>query len=405
MSTETNRARRESWAEAVKPILEAVESNGDEALLAFTKKFDGVDKIETVDLTTFTPPDAYAELTEALTLAAERIRTFHSRQRRQDDVYEDEMFRLGRRFMPLDSVGVYVPGGTAVYLSSVLMNIIPAKVAGVKRVVMVTPPKQDGIDLSLLIAAKIAGADECYLVGGAQAVAALAFGTETIQPVDKIVGPGNAYVATAKSLVSHIVGIDSVAGPSEVLIIADETAHPKWVAADLLAQAEHDVEATALALVPTAELAEAIRQELERQLAELPRRDIAIEAMKRGGVLVKTKAEAIRYANEMAAEHVQLAVADPEDYMQAIRHGGSFFLGHEAAEAFGDYIAGPNHVLPTSGTARFSSGLSVDDFYRRQTFLQMTELDERITRAAIRIAQQEQLDGHARAMAVRMEDV
>lgn len=405
MSTETNRARRESWAEAVKPILEAVESNGDEALLAFTKKFDGVDKIETVDLTTFTPPDAYAELTEALTLAAERIRTFHSRQRRQDDVYEDEMFRLGRRFMPLDSVGVYVPGGTAVYPSSVLMNIIPAKVAGVKRVVMVTPPKQDGIDLSLLIAAKIAGADECYLVGGAQAVAALAFGTETIQPVDKIVGPGNAYVATAKSLVSHIVGIDSVAGPSEVLIIADETAHPKWVAADLLAQAEHDVEATALALVPTAELAEAIRQELERQLAELPRRDIAIEAMKRGGVLVKTKAEAIRYANEMAAEHVQLAVADPEDYMQAIRHGGSFFLGHEAAEAFGDYIAGPNHVLPTSGTARFSSGLSVDDFYRRQTFLQMTELDERITRAAIRIAQQEQLDGHARAMAVRLEDV
>lgn len=405
MSTETNRARRESWAEAVKPILEAVESNGDEALLAFTKKFDGVDKIETVDLTTFTPPDAYAELTEALTLAAERIRTFHSRQRRQDDVYEDEMFRLGRRFMPLDSVGVYVPGGTAVYPSSVLMNIIPAKVAGVKRVVMVTPPKQDGIDLSLLIAAKIAGADECYLVGGAQAVAALAFGTETIQPVDKIVGPGNAYVATAKSLVSHIVGIDSVAGPSEVLIIADETANPKWVAADLLAQAEHDVEATALALVTTDELAEAIRQELDRQLAELPRRDIAIEAMKRGGVLVKTKAEAIRYANEMAAEHVQLAVADPEDYMQAIRHGGSFFLGHEAAEAFGDYIAGPNHVLPTSGTARFSSGLSVDDFYRRQTFLEMTELDERITRAAIRIAQQEQLDGHARAMAVRLEDV
>ena len=405
MSTETNRTRRESWAEAVKPILEAVESNGDEALLAFTKKFDGVDKIETVDLTTFTPPEAYAELTEALTLAAERIRTFHERQRRQDDVYEDGMFRLGRRFMALDSVGVYVPGGTAVYPSSVLMNIIPAKVAGVKRVVMVTPPKQDGIDLSLLIAAKIAGADECYLVGGAQAVAALAFGTETIQPVDKIVGPGNAYVATAKSLVSHIVGIDSVAGPSEVLIIADETANPKWVAADLLAQAEHDVEATALALVTTDELAEAIRQELDRQLAELPRRDIAIEAMKRGGVLVKTKAEAIRYANEMAAEHVQLAVADPEDYMQAIRHGGSFFLGHEAAEAFGDYIAGPNHVLPTSGTARFSSGLSVDDFYRRQTFLQMTELDERITRAAIRIAQQEQLDGHARAMAVRLEDV
>ncbi|XCA82253.1 histidinol dehydrogenase [Exiguobacterium mexicanum] len=405
MSTETNRARRESWAEAVKPILEAVESNGDEALLAFTKKFDGVDKIETVDLTTFTPPEAYAELTEALTLAAERIRTFHERQLRQDDVYEDGMFRLGRRFMPLDSVGVYVPGGTAVYPSSVLMNIIPAKVAGVKRVVMVTPPKQDGIDLSLLIAAKIAGADECYLVGGAQAVAALAFGTETIQPVDKIVGPGNAYVATAKSLVSHIVGIDSVAGPSEVLIIADETANPKWVAADLLAQAEHDIEATALALVPTAELAELIRQELNRQLDELPRREIAMEAMKRGGVLVKTKVEAIRHANEMAAEHVQLAVADPEDYMQAIRHGGSFFLGHEAAEAFGDYIAGPNHVLPTSGTARFSSGLSVDDFYRRQTFLQMTELDERITRAAIRIAKQEQLDGHARAMAVRLEGV
>ncbi|WP_404282959.1 histidinol dehydrogenase [Exiguobacterium aurantiacum] len=405
MSTETNRSRRESWAEAVKPILEAVESNGDEALLEFTKKFDGVDVIETVDLTAFTPPEAYGELTEALTLAAERIRTFHERQRRQDDAYEDGMFRLGRRFMPLDSVGVYVPGGTAVYPSSVLMNIIPAKVAGVKRIVMVTPPKPDGIDLSLLIAAKIAGADECHLVGGAQAVAALAFGTETIKPVDKIVGPGNAYVATAKSLVSHIVGIDSVAGPSEVLIIADETANPKWVAADLLAQAEHDVEATALALVTSVELAERIEQELARQLAELPRRDIAVEALKRGGVRIMSSERAIEVANEMAAEHVQLAVSDPETYMQAIRHGGSFFLGHEAAEAFGDYIAGPNHVLPTSGTARFSSGLSVDDFYRRQTFLQMTELDERVTRAAIRIAQQEQLDGHARAMAVRLEDV
>ncbi|TCI24966.1 histidinol dehydrogenase [Exiguobacterium sp. SH5S13] len=405
MNGQTNRTRREQWAEAVKPILESVEARGDAALLEWTKQFDGVDVIETVDLETFEPPEAYRELTEALTLAAKRIRTFHARQQRQDDVFEDEMFRLGRRFMPLDSVGVYVPGGTAVYPSSVLMNIIPAKVAGVKRVVMVTPPKQGGIDLSLLIAAKIAGADECYLVGGAQAVAALAFGTETISAVDKIVGPGNAYVATAKSLVSHFVGIDSVAGPSEVLIIADETANPRWVAADLLAQAEHDVEATALALVTTSEQAEAIRSELDKQLLDLPRRDIAVEALKRGGVLVKTKAAAIRYANDMAAEHVQLAVTDPADYMAQIRHGGSFFLGHEAAEAFGDYIAGPNHVLPTSGTARFSSGLSVDDFYRRQTFLEMTAIDEAVTRAAIRIARQEQLEGHARAMAVRLEDV
>ena len=400
-----NRTRRETWAEAVKPILEAIETRGDEALLEYTVKFDGVNRIEVVDLTTFTPPPAYDELTDALTLAAERIRAFHERQRRDDDVFEDEMFRLGRRYMPLDSVGVYVPGGTAVYPSSVLMNVIPAKVAGVKRVVMVTPPKPDGIDVSLLIAAKIAGADECYLVGGAQAVAALAFGTETIRPVDKIVGPGNAYVATAKALVSHIVGIDSVAGPSEVLIIADETANPKWVAADLLAQAEHDVEATALALVSTDRMARAVKEELARQLSDLPRRDIAIEALERGGVVVKSKDEAIRQANEMAAEHVQLAVENPDDYMKQIRHGGSFFLGHEAAEAFGDYIAGPNHVLPTSGTARFSSGLSVDDFYRRQTFLQMTELDETVTRAAIRIAKQEQLEGHARAMAARLEDV
>lgn len=400
-----NRTRRETWAEAVKPILEAIETRGDEALLEYTVKFDGVNQIEAVDLTTFTPPPAYDELTDALTLAAERIRAFHERQRRDDDVFEDEMFRLGRRYMPLNSVGVYVPGGTAVYPSSVLMNVIPAKVAGVKRVVMVTPPKPDGIDVSLLIAAKIAGADECYLVGGAQAVAALAFGTETIRPVDKIVGPGNAYVATAKALVSHIVGIDSVAGPSEVLIIADETANPKWVAADLLAQAEHDVEATALALVSTDRMARAVKEELARQLSDLPRRDIAIEALERGGVVVKSKDEAIRQANEMAAEHVQLAVENPDDYMKQIRHGGSFFLGHEAAEAFGDYIAGPNHVLPTSGTARFSSGLSVDDFYRRQTFLQMTELDETVTRAAIRIAKQEQLEGHARAMAARLEDV
>lgn len=405
MSTETNRSRREAWAEAVKPIVESIEAGGDEALLEWTKQFDGVDRIEKVDLARFNPPVAYAELTEALTLAAERIRAFHARQVRQDDVFEDTMFRLGRRYMPLDSVGVYVPGGTAVYPSSVLMNIIPAKVAGVKRVVMVTPPKADGIDISLLIAAKIAGADECFLIGGAQAVAALAYGTETIRPVDKIVGPGNAYVATAKALVSHIVGIDSVAGPSEVLIIADETANPKWVAADLLAQAEHDVEATAIALVTSETLRDQIEQELEQQLAQLPRQDIARESLKRGGVLYRTIEDAIEYANTMAAEHVQLAVKDPEVLMRAIRHGGSFFLGHEAAEAFGDYIAGPNHVLPTSGTARFSSGLSVDDFYRRQTFLEMTELDETITKAAIRIAKQEQLEGHARAMAVRMEDI
>ena len=405
MSTETNRSRREAWAEAVKPIVQSIEARGDEALLQWTKQFDGVDKIESVDLSRFTPSAVYAELTEALTLAAERIRAFHAHQVRQDDVFEDTMFRLGRRYMPLDSVGVYVPGGTAVYPSSVLMNIIPAKVAGVKRVVMVTPPKADGIDISLLIAAKIAGADECFLVGGAQAVAALAYGTETIRPVDKIVGPGNAYVATAKALVSDIVGIDSVAGPSEVLIIADETANPKWVAADLLAQAEHDVEATAIALVTSEALRDAVERELERQLTLLPRQDIAREALKRGGVLYKSLEEAIAYANTMAAEHVQLAVKDPEQLMKSIRHGGSFFLGHEAAEAFGDYIAGPNHVLPTSGTARFSSGLSVDDFYRRQTFLEMTELDETITKAAIRIAKQEQLEGHARAMAVRMEDV
>ncbi|MGA9468484.1 MAG: histidinol dehydrogenase, partial [Exiguobacterium marinum] len=230
-------------------------------------------------------------------------------------------------------------------------------------------------------------------------------GTDTIHPVDKIVGPGNAYVATAKALVSHIVGIDSVAGPSEVLIIADETANSKWVAADLLAQAEHDVEATAIALVTSEALRDEVEQELERQLALLPRQDIAKESLKRGGVLHRSLEEAVEYANTMAAEHVQLAVKDPEQLMKSIRHGGSFFLGHEAAEAFGDYIAGPNHVLPTSGTARFSSGLSVDDFYRRQTFLEMTELDETITKAAIRIAKQEQLEGHARAMAVRMEDV
>ena len=212
-------------------------------------------------------------------------------------------------------------------------------------------------------------------------------------------------MATAKALVSHTVGIDSVAGPSEVLIIADETAKPKWVAADLIAQAEHDVEATAVALVTSAELKRQIEQELENQLIVLPRQEIARAALKRGGVIVKALDEAVDYANEMAAEHVQLAVSDPAGLMKQIRHGGSFFLGHEAAEAFGDYIAGPNHVLPTSGTARFSSGLSVDDFYRRQTFLEMTELDETITKAAIRIAEQEQLDGHARAMAVRMEEI
>lgn len=405
MTESTNRTRRDQWVEAVRPILESVELKGDEALREWTNRFDGVNKIESVDLEAFTPPVAYQELTDALTLAAKRIQAFHERQLREDDCYEDEMFRLGRRFMPLDSVGVYVPGGTAVYPSSVLMNIIPAKVAGVRRVVMVTPPKQDGIDLSLLIAAKIAGADECFLVGGAQAVAALAFGTETIPSVDKIVGPGNAYVATAKSLVSHFVGIDSVAGPSEVLILADESANPAWVAADLLAQAEHDIEATALAIVTSEQQAERIQNELKIQLNTLPRREIAIKALERGGVLVKTKDEAITFANEMAAEHVQLAVKNPKEYMRRIRHGGSFFLGHQATEAFGDYIAGPNHVLPTNGTARFSSGLSVDDFYRRQTHIEMTKLDETVTRAAIRIAKQEQLEGHARAMAIRLEDL
>lgn len=405
MSQETTRSRREAWMDAVKPILEAIERDGDRALIEYTHRFDQVETIERVDLSAFTPPIAYQELTDALTLAADRIRAFHERQVRPTDEFEDDMFRLGRRYMPLDSVGVYVPGGTAVYPSSVLMNVIPAKVAGVSRIVMVTPPKPDGIDISLLIAAKIAGADECILIGGAQAIGALAYGTESIRPVDKIVGPGNAYVATAKSLVSHIVGIDSVAGPSEVLILADETANPKWVAADLLAQAEHDVEATALAVVTTETMAQAINEEVTRQLSTLPRQDIAQEALKRGGVVVKSLDDAIDYANEVAAEHVQLAVNDPDDVMRRIRHGGSFFLGHEAAEAFGDYIAGPNHVLPTSGTARFSSGLSVDDFYRRQTFLQLHDLDEQITKAAIRIARQEQLEGHARAMAVRLEDV
>ena len=398
---------------AVRTILEDVRERGDAAVFAHTERLDGVRlEAQTLRVPDAACDDALASLDprvrEALALAAERIEAFHARQRRESWFTEEAGTGvLGQLVRPLRRVGLYVPGGSAAYPSSVLMNAIPARVAGVAEVVMCTPVG-GGRDVApaVLAAARLAGVREIYRIGGAQAVAAMAFGTATIRPVDKIVGPGNIYVATAKRLVFGVVGIDMVAGPSEIVVVADETAPADWVAADLLAQAEHDAMASAVCITPSAALARSVEAEVVRQLSLLPRRAIAAQAVDRFGavIVVEDLAAAVRLANAVAPEHLELMVADPWTLVPDVRHAGAVFLGRHTPEVVGDYLAGPNHVLPTGGTARFSSPLSVEDFQTRSSLLALTpEAIRRWREPVTRLAELEGLEAHARAIAIRTE--
>ena len=366
---------------SVEGIVAAVRDRGDAALLEFTERFDGV-KLEAAELRVTPEEIAVArrgtgeEVLGALRYAAERIEAFHRHTLPRSWWVEDENGSLlGQQIRPLDRVGVYVPGGRAAYPSTVLMTTIPAKVAGVREIVLVSPPAGDKtLHPAVLVAAAVAGVTEVYRVGGAQAVAALAFGTETIRRVDKIVGPGNIFVALAKRRLFGQVGIDMVAGPSEVVVVADDGADPEWVAADLLAQAEHDPMARAILLTPSGRLIEGVARALERQLRALARREIAREALEANGALVLTQdlVEAVELANSLAPEHLELQVDDPFRWLPRIRNAGAIFLGRLTPEVVGDYVAGPNHVLPTGGTARIASGLGVEDFVKRSSLIHYT---------------------------------
>jgi histidinol dehydrogenase len=398
---------------AVRAILTDVRQRGDAALFEHTRRLDGIG----LDRRTVGVPAAEVEaaarrldpgVREALHLAAARIEAFHQRQRRESWLVEEEgVGLLGQLVRPLDRVGLYVPGGSAAYPSSVLMNAIPARVAGVRELAICTPPGPGGaVPPAVLAAAALAGVTEIYRVGGAQAVAALAFGTESIRPVDKIVGPGNIYVATAKRLVFGVVGIDMVAGPSEVLVIADGAADPRWIAADLLAQAEHDPLASALCVTAVPELAEAVAREVERQLERLPRREVAERSLQAYGavILVEDLPAALTLASAVAPEHLELQLADPWQWLPQARHAGAIFLGAHTPEVAGDYLAGPNHVLPTAGTARFSSPLSVEDFQKRSSLLALRP--EALTRwrePIVRLAGLEGLEAHARSLTARTD--
>ena len=398
---------------AVRAILEDVRERGDAAVLAHTERLDGV----RLDSQTLRVAEAECDaalasldpgVREALRLAADRIEAFHARQRRESWFVEEARTGvLGQLVRPLHRVGLYVPGGSAAYPSSVLMNAIPAKVAGVAEVAMCTPVGGGrSVAPAVLAAARLAGVREIYRIGGAQAIAAMAFGTATIRPVDKIVGPGNVYVAAAKRLVFGAVGIDMVAGPSEIVVVADETAPADWVAADLLAQAEHDAMAAAVCITPSPGLARSVQAEAARQFLLLPRRAIAEQAVNRFGAVIVAEdlAAAVRLANAIAPEHLELMVADPWALVPEVRHAGAVFLGRHTPEVAGDYLAGPNHVLPTGGTARFSSPLSVEDFQTRSSLLGLTpEAIRRWREPITRLAELEGLEAHARSIRIRTE--
>ena len=395
----------------VADILYDVRKNGDKAVFAYCAKFDKAE-LDTLEV-------SKAEIEEALTLvepafleilkeAAANIRAYHARQVRNSFVMADKPgIVLGQKVTPIEKVGVYVPGGTAAYPSTVLMDTIPAKIAGCPQIVMVTPPGKDGkINPAILAAASIAGVDKIFKVGGAQAIAALAYGTESIPKVDKIVGPGNAFVAEAKKQVFGMVSIDMIAGPSEILVIADGKSNPVHVAADLLSQAEHDKLASAVLVTDSEELAEAVSQELERQLPLLPREEIARASIDNNGkiIVADTLMQGIEIANEIAPEHLELMVDDPFAYLDAVKNAGSIFMGRSCPEALGDYFAGPNHTLPTSGTARFSSPLSVDDFVKKSQFSYYTA--DALGAVADKIAafaEKEGLRAHGRSVMIRKE--
>ncbi len=401
-----------SIQEQVQEIIAQVRLHKEEALYAYTKQFDQVElenlimtEQEIADITKLVDPQFIADLQEA----ANNITEFHTQQLQQGyEINRKHDVCLGQRVLPLNRVGVYVPGGLASYPSSVLMNVIPAKLVGVKEIIMVTPPdKQGGVNPYIVAAANLVGVDKIVKVGGAQAIAALAYGTQSIPKVDKIVGPGNAYVAMAKKLVFGKVDIDMIAGPSEILVIADENANPKYIAADLLSQAEHDPLASVVLVCMNETLVEKVEQQLEAQLRSLPKQDIARQAIANFGcaIVVDNMQEAIAISNAIAPEHLELMVEDAKSYLDKIEHAGSIFLGYYSCESIGDYFAGTNHVLPTNGTARFYSALSCDSFIKKSSYLYYTRqalLED--GHKIMNLAYQERLQAHAHAVKVRIED-
>ncbi|USK49501.1 histidinol dehydrogenase [Bacillus sp. CMF12] len=395
----------------VKDIIESVRQNGDRALKDYTEKFDGI-SLDDFKVSQAEVEEALSQvdgkILEIIKEAAENIRSFHEKQLRPSWMTTEENGTvLGQKITPLDSVGLYVPGGTAAYPSSVLMNVIPAKVAGVKRIVITSPPdkKTGKLPPAVLAAAQIAGAEEIYKAGGAQAIAALAYGTETIAPVDKITGPGNIFVALAKREVFGDVDIDMIAGPSEIAILADDTAHADEVASDLLSQAEHDPMASAVLVTPSSALAEQVSSEVDRQLAELPRREIAFQSIENYGAIyvAENMDEAIETVDSLAPEHLEILTENPMELLGRIRHAGAIFLGRFSPEPVGDYFAGPNHVLPTNGTARFSSPLNVEDFQKKSSILLYSEkaLKDNGEKIAA-FARLEGLEAHARSIETRL---
>ncbi|MBC5582282.1 histidinol dehydrogenase [Anaerofilum sp. BX8] len=404
--------KAEDVSQTVDKILENVRLFGDKALREYALQFDGA-RLEELEVTAEELQAGWeavdARFRETLALARQNIAAFHEKQVRQNFVMAEQPgVVLGQRYTPIERVGVYVPGGTASYPSTVLMDVVPAKLAGVKEIVMATPPGADGsVDPAILAAAKIAGVDRIFKIGGAGAVAALAYGTESVPRVDKIVGPGNIFVATAKRRVFGLVDIDMVAGPSEILVVADGGCDPAWVAADLLSQAEHDRLASAVLVTDSRPLAEAVAVELKRQAALLPRQEIARASLAAGGRIILTDsiAEAVEIANAIAPEHLELAVEDPFALLPSVKNAGSIFLGRCVPEALGDYFAGPNHTLPTGGTARFSSPLGVDDFVKRSSFLYYSrEALGQVADRVIEFAQREGLAAHGRSVAIRFEE-
>ncbi len=401
----------ENVSAAVDAVIADVRLRGDEALLDYTKRFDGVE-LSSLAVSEEEINSAFEsldpELIKTLEMAAENIYSFHKKQLHNDFVISDKPgIVMGQRYTPIEKVGVCVPRSPAAFPSTILMSLIPAKIAGVSDIVLVTPPDKDGkVSDAALAAAKIAGATKIFKVGGAQAVAALAYGTESVPAVDKIVGPGGIFVATAKRKVFGKVAIDMIAGPSEILVLADGKSRPDWVAADMLSQAEHDVLATAVLVTDSAELAHAVQQELEVQLEKLPRRDVARRSIDDNSkiIICSSLEKAVETANLIAPEHLELCVDEPFALLPLVKNAGSIFLGRSAPEALGDYFAGPNHTLPTSGTARFSSPLGVDDFVKKSSFLYYNEAA--LSQVAERIAdfaEQEGLSAHARSVLIRKQ--
>jgi len=401
-----------SIMKTVGEVISSVRQKGDEALMEYASRFDNVKlTAETMRVSKEEMAEAYSrvdgELIEVIRKAKANIEAFHAKQKENSWFSsEKDGVILGQLYRPMEIVGVYVPGGTAAYPSSVLMNVVPAKVAGVPKVVMVTPPKKEGINPAVLVAANEAGVDEIYRIGGAQAVAALAFGTESIPKVDKIVGPGNIYVATAKRMVYGYCDIDAVAGPSEITVVADETANPCFVAADMLSQAEHDVMASAILITISERLAEEVKKELEKQASRLSRKEIIEKSLENYGAIIITESleKAMEVANRIAPEHLELCVQEPFSLLGSVRNAGAIFLGNYSSEPLGDYFAGPNHVLPTSGTARFFSPLNVGDFIKKSSIISYSaKALGSVKDDVIRFAEAEGLTAHANAIRIRFE--